>query len=182
VQYIFRDGTAAGFAGLNGVPAKRRREAVMARKKGGLKLSDHLCFAVYSAGHAFNRVYKPHLERLGLTYPQYLTMMVLWEEDGLPVKAIGARLGLDSGTLTPLLKRLEAAGLLVRSRDARDERSVRVALTDAGRALESEAESVPFAIGCAMGRSMPEIVALREQVAALRDALEAFADEQEKAA
>lgn len=154
----------------------------MAGTRGELKLSDHLCFAVYSAGHAFNRAYKPHLERLGLTYPQYLTMMVLWEQDGLPVKAIGARLGLDSGTLTPLLKRLEAAGLLARCRDARDERSVRVGLTEAGRALREKAEGVPFAIGCAMGRSMPEIAALREQIVALRDALEAFSDAQEKAA
>jgi DNA-binding MarR family transcriptional regulator len=156
-------------------------EAGMARKRVDLKLSDHLCFAVYSAAHAFNRVYKPHLERLALTYPQYLAMLVLWEQDRQPVKAIGQRLGLDSGTLTPLLKRLEAAGHVTRSRDPEDERSVLVSLTEAGRALREKAEAVPFAIGCAMGRSMPEIAALRDEVAALRDALEAFADRQEAA-
>ncbi len=154
----------------------------MARKSSELKLSDHLCFAIYSAGHAFNRVYKPHLDRMGLTYPQYLAMLVLWENDGQTVKAIGQRLGLDSGTLTPLLKRLEAAALVTRSRDPDDERSVRVTLTDKGRALREEAEGVPFALGCAMGKSMPEIVGLRQQITALRDALAAFADRQDKAA
>jgi DNA-binding MarR family transcriptional regulator len=151
----------------------------MTGKRTDLRLSDQLCFAVYSAGHAFNRVYKPHLERLGLTYPQYLVMLVLWERDGLAVKAIGERLGLDSGTLTPLLKRLEGAGHVVRARDPEDERSVRVALTDKGRALRAKAEGVPFALGCAMGKSLPEIVGLRQQIVAMRDALEAFADAQE---
>jgi DNA-binding MarR family transcriptional regulator len=153
----------------------------MTGKRTDLRLSDQLCFAVYSAGHAFNRVYKPHLERLGLTYPQYLVMLVLWEEDGLAVKAIGDRLGLDSGTLTPLLKRLEAAGHVVRARDPADERSVRVGLTDKGRALREKAEGVPFALGCAMGKTLPEIVGLRRQIVAMRDALEAFADAQEGA-
>lgn len=154
----------------------------MAGKRNGLKLSDQLCFAVYSAAHAFNRVYKPHLDRMGLTYPQYLAMLVLWDEDGLAVKAIGGRLGLDSGTLTPLLKRLEAAGLVLRARDPADERSVRVSLTDKGRALEKQAEGVPFALGCAMGKSLPEIAGLRREIVILRDALEAFADGQDKAA
>src|SRR5947209_18661544 len=97
----------------------------MVRKSGGdppLLLANQLCFAVYSTAHAFNRFYKPLLDRLGLTYPQYLVMLVLWEEDGMSVKAIGERLFLDSGTLTPLLKRLEAAGLAKRTRSSEDER------------------------------------------------------------
>lgn len=147
----------------------------MARGK-GLRLSEQLCFAVYSAAHAFNRVYKPHLERLGLTYPQYLVMLVLWEQDGLTVKAIGARLGLDSGTLTPLLKRLEAAGLVSRRRDREDERAVRIGLTSQGRALRARAEDIPRALACAMGRSAPEIGRLRDEIAGLRDALEASAE------
>ena len=91
---------------------------------GALLLGNQLCFAVYSTAHAFNRVYKPLLDRLGLTYPQYLVMMVLWEGDDVPVKEIGDRLLLDSGTLTPLLKRLEAAGLIKRTRSRHDERQV----------------------------------------------------------
>ncbi|MBC7582714.1 MAG: MarR family transcriptional regulator, partial [Tardiphaga sp.] len=87
-----------------------------------LKLENQICFAVYSTAHAFNRIYKPLLDRLGLTYPQYLVMLVLWERDDVPVKAIGERLFLDSGTLTPLLKRLEVAGLIRRTRSAADER------------------------------------------------------------
>ena len=97
-----------------------------------LRLDNQICFAVYSAAHAFNRVYKPLLDRLGLTYPQYLVMLVLWERDGVPVKDIGERLFLDSGTLTPLLKRLEAAELVKRTRSTEDERQVLIALTAQG--------------------------------------------------
>ena len=93
-----------------------------------LRLGEFLCFAVYSANHAFNRVYKPLLDQLGLTYPQYLVMLVLWERDDVPVKDIGERLFLDSGTLTPLLKRLEAADLIKRTRSTEDERQVLIAL------------------------------------------------------
>src|SRR5213080_1501934 len=110
----------------------------MARKHAAdlpLRLDNQLCFAVYSTAHAFNRVYKPLLDRLGLTYPQYLVMLVLWEEDGLPVKEFGERLFLDSGTLTPLLKRMETAGLVKRTRSTEDERQVIVALTAQGEAL-----------------------------------------------
>src|ERR1700704_133784 len=97
-------------------------EVHMARKQtvGPLVLGNQICFAVYSTAHAFNRVYKPLLDRLGLTYPQYLVMMVLWERDGVPVKDIGERLFLDSGTLTPLLKRMETAGLVRRHRSTED--------------------------------------------------------------
>src|SRR6202011_1562681 len=94
-----------------------------------LLLGNQLCFAIYSAAHAFNRVYKTLLDRLRLTYPQYLEMLVLWEGDGVPVKDIGERLFLDSGTLTPLLKRMEAAHLLKRTRSAEDERQVLISLT-----------------------------------------------------
>jgi DNA-binding MarR family transcriptional regulator len=142
-----------------------------------LLLDQQLCFAVYSAAHAFNRVYKPLLERLGgLTYPQYLVMLVLWQQDGLAVKAIGERLQLDSGTLTPLLKRLEAAGLVRRTRDAADERQVQITLTQAGRALrETAAQHVPHELLCATGGSQPDNNALRERVVALRDRLNAAA-------
>jgi DNA-binding MarR family transcriptional regulator len=152
------------------------REVAMATEGRGPGLDDHLCFAVYSAAHAFNRVYKPHLQRLGLTYPQYLTMLVLWEQDDVPVKAIGERLGLDSGTLTPLLKRLEKMELVTRSRDAADERSVRIGLTAKGRALRASAADIPAALGCAMGLPLSDIGRLRREVAALRDALNAAAD------
>ncbi|MGL4289559.1 MAG: MarR family winged helix-turn-helix transcriptional regulator [Phreatobacter sp.] len=149
----------------------------MTDRNDGLKLSDQLCFAVYSAAHAFNRVYKPHLERLGLTYPQYLVMLVLWEQDDQTVKAIGERLALDSGTLTPLLKRLEAAGMVRRQRNPADERSVKVSLTEQGRQLRGKAGGVPIAMACAMGRSLPEVARLKNELAALRDALDAAAHE-----
>jgi DNA-binding MarR family transcriptional regulator len=147
------------------------------RRDDSLKLSRQLCFAVYSAGHAFNRAYKPLLDRLGLTYPQYLVMLVLWEEDGQTVGRIGERLQLESSTLTPLLKRLEAAGHVTRERDAADERQVRVRLTAAGRALRKAAEAVPHAIAGALGRPTAEIEALKAEVIALRDALNAASAE-----
>ena len=102
-------------------------------------LDEQICFAVYSAAHAFNRAYRPFLAELGLTYPQYLVMLVLWEQDGQSVKAIGERLGLDSGTLTPLLKRLEGNGLILHKRGREDERQVLVELTEAGHALREKA-------------------------------------------
>src|ERR1700676_5631946 len=111
-----------------------------------LLLGNQLCFAVYSTAHAFNRAYKPLLDRLGLTYPQYLVMLVLWERDGLPVKDIGERLFLDSGTLTPLLKRMETAELIKRTRSTEDERQGRIALTARGHALQEKATAVPQAI------------------------------------
>lgn len=141
-----------------------------------LLLDRQLCFAVYSASHAFNRVYKPLLDRLGLTYPQYLVMLALWEQDALTVKAIGDRLQLDSGTLTPLLKRLEAAGLVSRVRSAADERRVHVTLTEAGKALrDAAAQKVPRELSCAIGGSQAESDALRQRLIALRDRLNAAA-------
>lgn len=137
---------------------------------------DLLCFAVYSAGLAFNRVYKPVLDLLGLTYPQYLVMTVLWRRDGLTVGEIGDQLFLDSSTLTPLLKRLEGAGHLTRTRDARDERMVRAHLTVRGRGLHERALVVPPCILDATGRDAAATDRLRREVTALRDALNATAE------
>jgi DNA-binding MarR family transcriptional regulator len=136
-----------------------------------LHLNNQLCFAVYSTAHTFNRIYKPLLEPLGLTYPQYLVMLVLWEEDGATVKEIGEKLHLDSGTLTPLLKRLEAAGQVTRTRDTADERQVRIALTPAGRALKAKAKSIPTRLLAATGRSVADIKALKAEVLRLQDSL-----------
>ena len=142
-----------------------------------LMLGNQLCFAIYSTAHAFNRVYKPLLDRLGLTYPQYLVMLVLWEEDGIAVKEIGERLFLDSGTLTPLLKRLDAAHLIRRTRSTRDERQVLIALTAQGHALREKARAVPAAILSASGCSIGELSSLRKSLVALRDQLNAAVGE-----
>lgn len=136
-----------------------------------LRLDRQLCFAVYSAGHAFNRAYKPLLEPLGLTYPQYLVMLVLWEQDGQTVGQIGDRLQLESSTLTPLLKRLEGAGHVRRERDPDDERQVRVRLTPSGRTLRERAAGVPLAMADALGQGSDEIERLKAEIIALRDAL-----------
>ena len=138
-----------------------------------LRLDNQICFAVYSAAHAFNRVYKPLLDRLGLTYPQYLVMLSLWERDGVPVKDIGERLFLDSGTLTPLLKRLETAGLVKRTRSTEDERQVLIALTPQGQALREKARTVPQSILDASDCSVAELVALKSEIVSLRDRLNA---------
>jgi DNA-binding MarR family transcriptional regulator len=138
-----------------------------------LLLGNQICFAAYSTAHAFNRVYKPLLDAIGLTYPQYLAMMVLWERDDLAVKDIGELLHLDSGTLTPLLKRLEAAGLVTRTRSEQDERQVRVRLTAAGRGLREKAKSVPLGILQACAKSPEELIKLKDQLLALRDQLDA---------
>ncbi|MBV8924825.1 MAG: MarR family transcriptional regulator [Bradyrhizobium sp.] len=147
-----------------------------------LKLDNQICFAVYSAAHAFNRVYKPLLDRLGLTYPQYLVMLVLWERDGvalkdLALKDIGKRLFLDSGTLTPLLKRLEAAQLVKRTRNSEDERQVLIALTAQGQALKEKARSVPISILAASACSAAELTAMKNEIVALRDRLNEAVEE-----
>ena len=136
-----------------------------------LRLDHQLCFALYSASLAMTKLYKPLLEDIGLTYPQYLVMLVLWEEDGPTVSVLGERLSLDSGTLTPLLKRMESAGLLQRQRDAQDERRVRIALTPAGRALRAQAEAIPACILAHSQLPLPEVQALTQQVQALRNQL-----------
>lgn len=134
-------------------------------------LDDFLCFAVYSLGHAFNKLYQPLLKRLDLTYPQYVTMVALWERDDVTVSQLGARLHLDSGTLTPLLKRLEAAGLIARARDKEDERQVRIRLTKAGAALKDKARAVSDAVFCATGRAAPELRRMKDDLVKLRGTL-----------
>lgn len=144
-----------------------------------LALDRQLCFAVYSAAHAFNRTYKPLLDPYGLTYPQYLVLLSLWEEDGRTVKALGTTLGLDSGTLSPLLKRLEASGHIRRARDRADERQVIVTLTDKGRAMQDEAGAIRLEIGRASGCSLAALedlnAALQRLTANLRAGHEAEA-------
>ena len=136
------------------------------------RLADHLCFSVYALAHAFNRAYKPLLDRVGLTYPQYLVLLTLFENGELTVKAIGERLGLDSGTLSPLLKRLENAGFVSRLRDARDERQVRIRLTPAGQALKPAIMDIHRAIGSAVGCSLADVEALQRLLTDLTSRLE----------
>ena len=140
-----------------------------------ITLDQMVCFAVYSAGHAMNRVYKPLLDALGLTYPQYLVMLVLWEQDDLTVGRLGERLFLESSTLTPLLKRLEAAGLLKRERDSLDERQVRLRLTEAGRLLRGRAAGIPACVIEATGLPVPELRRLQAEIEGLRTCLQAAA-------
>jgi MarR family transcriptional regulator, organic hydroperoxide resistance regulator len=140
-----------------------------------LKLNDFLCFAVYAVGHGFNRVYKPLLEPLGLTHPQYLVTTALWERDDQTVGALGERLSLECNMLTPLLKRLESQGRIRRVRDPRDERQVRVQLTDGG-ALAGEAARIPHCILEASGLSLEDLGRLRRQITELHKALERYAD------
>ncbi len=136
-----------------------------------LELELQFCFALYSASHAMTKRYKPLLDTLGLTYPQYLVMLVLWEQDGILVKDIGARLFLDSGTLTPLLKRLEANGLVTRNRDPQDERQVRILLTAAGQALRQQAGCIPEQVLCASGAPLGTLCSMRDDLARVRDHL-----------
>ncbi len=138
-----------------------------------LALDHQLCFALYAASLAMTKAYKPLLAPLGLTYPQYLVMLVLWERDGITVSRLGERLTLDSGTLTPLLKRLEALALLQRQRDATDERRVLLTLTAAGRAIRKQALAVPQAIACATSCDLQQIGALATQLTTLRQQLAA---------
>ena len=146
-----------------------------------LHLDQQLCFALYAASRAMIRAYAPLLEPLGLTDPQYLVLLVLWEADGVPIKHLAERLMLDSATLTPLLKRLEQHGVVSRLRDADDERVVRIHLTDAGRALRVKARRIPSAIACRAGcdpAKAPSIVRLqrlREELMELTEQLDASA-------
>ncbi len=135
-------------------------------------LDQQLCFALYSASRAMTASYRPLLADLGITYPQYLVMLVVWEEERLSVGRLGERLRLDSGTLSPLLKRLESAGLIRRERSADDERVVEVVLTDAGRSLEERAHDVPRQAYLATGLSLDESADLRDAVRRLADALD----------
>ena len=136
-----------------------------------LLLDNQLCFSLYSTSLAITKLYKPLLDALGLTYPQYLVMLVLWERDGLSVSALGERLSLDSGTLTPLLKRMEGAGLLVRRRSSEDERRVHVGLTPAGLQLQTQAEHIPGCMVGQIGLPLDYLMALNQQIRKLRAAL-----------
>ncbi|MFJ3716932.1 MarR family winged helix-turn-helix transcriptional regulator [Streptomyces sp. NPDC090057] len=140
-----------------------------------LRLDRQICFSLHAAARAFNGVYRVILKDLGLTYPQYLVLLVLWEHGDLPVKKLGEHLRLDSGTLSPLVKRLEAAGLVTRERSARDERSVSVRLTGQGAALRERALEVPRRIATATGFDLAEIGELRERLDRLTGALDAAA-------
>lgn len=137
-----------------------------------LLLDQQLCFALYSSSLAMTKVYKPILGELGLTYPQYLVMMVLWEREKLSVSELGHRLSLDSGTLTPLLKRLESMSLVTRERDSADERRVLVTLTGAGWQLRQRARGIPEKLLCATQCSIEEIQTLTLRLQALRSTLE----------
>lgn len=138
-----------------------------------LSLDSQLCFSLYAAAHAIKKAYRPLLEELGLTYPQYLVLIVLWKTDALKVSAIGSRLSLDSGTLTPVLKRLESAGFVTRARRPQDEREVEISLTEAGRALRERAVGVRCRIVEQLGMRETEIATLRGELNAVISALAA---------
>lgn len=136
-----------------------------------LRLDQQLCFALYSATRAMTAAYRPVLAELNLTYPQYLVLLVLWEEGPVTVGRLGERLHLDSGTLSPLLKRLEANGVVVRQRSRSDERQVEIDLTDAGRALEERAQCIPEELFQATRLSVDDVEQLRDAVRQLNDVL-----------
>lgn len=129
-----------------------------------LKLDNQLCFAMYTCAREITKVYRPFLDSIGLTYTQYITMLVLWETPVISIKELGNRLFLDSGTLTPLLKKLENNGFIERRRDPSDERSVIVSITTKGQELRKEAEEIPAKVFCSSGISVSEAIELREQL------------------
>lgn len=141
-----------------------------------LKLDNQLCFVLYAASRVLTRLYGPFLAQLNLTYPQYLVMLVLWEHQSLSVGDIGGLLYLDSGTLTPLLKRLEAQGLISRNRLATDERKVMVTLTEQGSAMKQQAVSVPLELFCRSGLTFDEFLAIKQNVGKLLDKMNAETD------
>jgi MarR family transcriptional regulator, organic hydroperoxide resistance regulator len=143
-----------------------------------LLLDEQLCFALYAASRRMTAVYRPLLEALELTYPQYLVMLVLWERDGLTVRELGARLQLDSGTLTPLLKRLEQAGLVVRRRRQSDEREVEISLTDAGHKLHERAKEIPRCLAERLCMSVDAFTRLRDELKSLAAQLAAPSDDE----
>ena len=136
------------------------------------QLDNQLCFALYSASLAMTKLYKPLLDALELTYPQYLVLLVLWESDDISVSALGERLSLDSGTLTPLLKRMEAAGWLSRQRAVQDERRVHVLLTPSGRELQQRAAHIPGCVMAHSGMTLTELMPLTQQIRTLRSGLQ----------
>lgn len=148
-----------------------RKSAIRGAGNDPLLLDRQVCFPLYAASNLLTRLYRPVLEPLGLTYPQYLVMLVLWEQDGITVSELGERLYLDSGTLTPLLKRLEASGHIRRTRDVQDERRVRIALTPQGLGLRDQAERIPHCVLESSQCTLPELVALTSQLKTLRERL-----------
>lgn len=134
-------------------------------------VDEMLCFSIYSAGHAFNQLYRPLLDAIGLTYPQYLVMVALWNRDGRTVKELGETLFLDSSTLTPLLKRLEAAGLLTRTRNPQDERQVLLHVSEKGRALQQDAAPVARCVNDTVGLDADTVKKIRSAIDAIRDSL-----------
>ena len=152
-------------------PKAANKTAAKAKAQNSLLLGNQLCFALYSTSLAMTRLYKPLLAPLKLTYPQYVVMMALWEQDDVSVSTLGERVFLDSGTLTPLLKRLEATQLLVRQRQAHDERAVHISLTPAGKALQAQAAGIPVCIGQSMQYDWTDVQKLTLQLQALRSNL-----------
>lgn len=150
------------------MPRHAPAKSSQAAPQDALALDQQLCFALYATSLSMTKLYKPVLQPLGLTYPQYLVMLVLWEGQELGVSALGERVMLDSGTLTPLLKRLEAAGLVARLRDAADERRVRIALTRQGHALRQKAATVPRQMVALSGCTLDEVSRLTQRLHALR--------------
>lgn len=136
----------------------------MANQEDLLKLDNQLCFSIYSASRAIIRAYKPLLDRLEITYTQYITLLVLWEQDGISVNKLGKRLMLDSGTLTPLLKKMEKAKLIVRKRNSDDERQINIYLTDKGRQLKAKALEIPEQMLCQLPFDINGVFALRDSL------------------
>jgi len=138
------------------------------------KISDLLCFSTYTASHAITRIYKPFLDDLGVTYPQYLVLVALWEQDNQTVGGLGRMLHLESNTLTPLLKRLESMGILQRQRDSKDERQVRVALTGTGKEMRKRAARIPECVKQVTGMELTELQRLQKEITRLRTHLDQF--------
>lgn len=138
-------------------------------RREGLKVNNLLCFALYAASRTATEVYRPYLDKLGITYPQYLVMLLLWEQAPRTIKEIGHSLYLDSGTLSPLLKRLEAKDLVKRQRDSKDERVVNISLTPAGYALKEQVQDLPLTLFCQVGLPLEEFGTLIERLHKLTD-------------
>ncbi len=138
-----------------------------------LKLDNQLCFALYSASLAMTKAYKPLLENLGLTYPQYLVMLILWQQDGITLREIAERMLMDSGALTPVLKRLEQQGLVTRRRVSGNERALEICVTEQGSALKQQAAAVVLQIGSSCALELNELTSLRQQLVQLRKQLTA---------
>lgn len=149
----------------------------MSGRTRAITLDDQLCFSLYGASMAINRAYKPLLDALEITYPQYLVLSALWEVDGQSIGSIGERLGLDSSNVTPLVKRMEAAGLVSRLRNPKDERQVVVSLTDAGRDMQARSTCLGQTLFSAAGLSVERLVQLNKDVQAFRDSVSRFVDD-----